>query len=79
MNTIDLANTIAQTLAKGDAVPGGMTFSYVNGELKIKLNLEDVDLKKIHVLDQRVVNAMELSFNSGPLVVRINMSKLKEA
>ncbi len=79
MNTIDLAHDIATTLAKGDRVPGGFTFSVIDGVLKVKMALEDVDLKKIRDLEQRVFDAMELNFNTGPLVVRVDMSKLKEA
>lgn len=78
MNAIDLANTIATTLTKGDAAPGGMAYSVIDGVLKLKLSLEDVDLKKIRDLEQRVFDAMELNFNTGPLVVRVDMSKLKD-
>ena len=78
MNAIDLANTIANTIAKGDTVPGGFNFSVIDGVLKLKLNLEDVDLKKIRDLEHRVFDAMELNFNTGPMVVRVDLSKLKE-
>ena len=79
MNAIDLANTIATTLAKGDAAPGGMVYSVIDGILKVKLSLEDVDLRKLKELDHRVFDAMDLHFNQGPLVVRVDMSKIKEA
>lgn len=78
MNAIDLANVIATTLAKGDAVPGGFAFSVVGGVLKVKLSLEDVDLKKIKQLDERVQDALSLTFNEGPMVVRVDMNQLKE-
>lgn len=78
MNAIDLANTIAQTLAKGDAAPGGMAYSVVGGVLKVKMALEDVDVGKIQQLDESVLRALTLDFNTGPMVVRVDLNRLKE-
>lgn len=78
MNAIDLANEISATLAKGDAAPGGMCYSVIDGVLKLKLSLEDVDLNKIRDLDERVQDALTLSFNTGPMVVRVDLNRLKE-
>ena len=79
MNAIDLANTIATTLAKdGTTVPGGFGFSVVDGMLKVKLALEDVDLRKIEQLDESVLCALTLGFNAGPMVVRVDLNMLKE-
>ena len=78
MNAIDLANEISATLAKGDAAPGGMVYSVIDGVLKLKLSLEDVDLNKIRDLDECVQDALTLSFNEGPMVVRVDLSKLKQ-
>ena len=78
MNAIDLANQIAVTLAKGDAVPGGFTYSVVNGTLKVKLDLADVDVGKLGLLDERTLRAITLDFNSGPMMIRVDLNMLKE-
>lgn len=79
MNAIDLANDIATTLTRdGTTAPGGFTFSVIDGVLKVKLSLEDVDLRKIQQLDESVLRALTLGFNEGPVVVRVDMNKLKE-
>lgn len=77
MNAIDLAHTVAETLSKDGTVPSGMTYSVIDDVLKVKMTLEDTNLKNLVKLEERVQQAMELGFNAGPLVVRIDMNKLK--